>query len=130
MSSIPGDFAINGCRCADSECEHRQELILELPKKKEDRVKGQLYMKNDDKVIWNGRRLHCEHGKRKSHCKECGGSQICKHGRMKSTCKECGGSQICEHRRIKSVCKECGGSSVCEHGKRKSQCKELSLIHI
>ena len=77
MSSIPGDFAINGCRCADSECEHRQELILELPKKKEDRVKGQLYMKNDDKVIWNGRRLHCEHGKRKSHCKECGGSSFC-----------------------------------------------------
>lgn len=34
MSSIPGDFAINGCRCADSECEHRQETILEFPKKK------------------------------------------------------------------------------------------------
>ena len=34
MSSIPGDFAINDCRCADSECDHRQEMILELPKKK------------------------------------------------------------------------------------------------
>ena len=28
MSSIPGDFAINGCRCADSECEHRQETKI------------------------------------------------------------------------------------------------------
>ena len=120
-----GAFARSTCPCANSECEHRQEIIPELPPKREDRVKGQIYInKKGGKVIWNGNRLHCEHGKNKSRCKECGGSQICKHGRIKSQCKECGGSSICEHGRIKSQCKECGGSSVCEHGKRKSQCKE------
>jgi len=66
----------------------------------------------------------CEHGRRKSKCKECGGSQICEHGRQKYVCKECGGSSICEHNRIKSHCKECGGTSICEHGKRKPDCKE------
>ena len=58
MSSIPGDFAINGCRCADSECEHRQEIIPELPPKKADRVKGQIYInKKGKKGIWSGRAL-------------------------------------------------------------------------
>jgi len=66
----------------------------------------------------------CEHGKRKSQCKECGGSQICEHGKQKSICKECGGSAFCEHGREKRYCKECGGSEICEHGKRKSYCKE------
>ena len=66
----------------------------------------------------------CEHGKQKSKCKDCGGSQICPHNRIKSTCKDCGGSQICPHNRIKSTCKECGGSSICPHNRRKSTCKE------
>jgi hypothetical protein len=65
-----------------------------------------------------------EHGRQKSHCKECGGSGICPHGRQKSYCKECGGSGICPHGRRKSQCKECGGSGICPHGRRKSQCKE------
>ena len=38
------------------------------------------------------------------------GSQICEHGRRRSTCKECGGSQVCEHGRQRSMCKGCGGS--------------------
>ena len=33
----------------------------------------------------------CEHGRRRSVCKECGGSGICEHGRQRSQCKECGG---------------------------------------
>ena len=71
MSSIVGDFARSTCRCADSECEHRQEIIPELPTKKADRVKGQIYInKKGEKVIWNGRILHCEHGREKSRCKE------------------------------------------------------------
>ena len=57
MSSIPGDFARNICRCADSECEHRQEMILEFPKKIGDRVKGQLYMKKGNKGTWDGRKF-------------------------------------------------------------------------
>ena len=38
MSNVVGAFAISTCRCADSECEHRQEIIPELPPKREDRV--------------------------------------------------------------------------------------------
>ena len=36
----------------------------------------------------------CEHDKRKSVCKECGGGSICEHNKIKSRCKACGGSQI------------------------------------
>ena len=49
----------------------------------------------------------CPHNKRKSQCKECGGSQICEHNRTKTTCKECGGSEICEHQKQKRACKQC-----------------------
>ena len=38
---------------------------------------------------------------------------ICEHGRERSRCKQCGGSQICEHSRVRSRCKECGGSQIC-----------------
>ena len=66
----------------------------------------------------------CEHGRRRSECKECGGSSICEHGRRRKQCKECGGSQICEHGRQRNTCKECGGGSICEHGRRRYYCKE------
>ena len=42
---------------------------------------------------------------------ECGGFQICEHGRIRSTCKECGGSQL-EHGRERRKCKECGGLNL------------------
>jgi len=38
----------------------------------------------------------CEHGRKKSYCKECGGSFFCKHGKQKPRCKECGGSSLCK----------------------------------
>jgi len=62
-----GAFARLPCRCADSECEHhRQEIIPELPPKKADRVKGQIYInKKGEKGTWDGRRLRescCEDG--------------------------------------------------------------------
>jgi len=66
----------------------------------------------------------CEHGRQKTQCKDCGGSQICEHNRIKSQCKDCGGSSICEHGKRKSQCKDCGGSQICEHGKRKPRCKD------
>ena len=72
----------------------------------------------------------CPHGRRKSQCKECGGSQICPHGRRKNLCKECGGSGLCPHGRQKSVCKECGGSQICPHGRQKSRCKECGRSRI
>ena len=64
----------------------------------------------------------CEHGvKYRSKCKVC---SACPHGRRRSRCKECGGSGICEHGRRRTVCKECGGGSICEHGRQRYQCKE------
>jgi len=69
-------------------------------------------------------KLKCEHQKRKSQCKECGGSSFCEHQRQKSQCKECGGGSICEHQRIRSQCKECGGSKICEHKRIRTQCKD------
>ena len=51
----------------------------------------------------------CEHGvKYRSNCKVC---SACPHGRRRSQCKECGGSGICEHGRERTRCKECGGGS-------------------
>jgi hypothetical protein len=66
----------------------------------------------------------CAHGRQRSQCKECGGSQICDHERIRSRCKECGGSQICDHGRRREICKECGGSQICDHGRRREICKE------
>ena len=31
----------------------------------------------------------CPHGRRRSKCKECGGSEICEHGRVRYGCKAC-----------------------------------------
>ena len=69
---------------------------------------------------------YCEHGRRRSRCKECGGSGLCEHGRERRRCKECGGSGLCKHGRERSRCKECGGSAICEHGRRRYQCKECT----
>ena len=40
---------------------------------------------------------------------------ICEHGRERSKCKECGGSQICEHGRVRSSARSAVGH-ICEHG--------------
>ena len=66
----------------------------------------------------------CEHGRRRSVCKDCGGGSICEHGRTRSVCKDCGGGSICDHGRIRSLCKDCGGSGICEHGRQRSQCND------
>ena len=66
----------------------------------------------------------CEHGRRRSRCKDCGGGSICEHGRRRNMCKDCGGSSICGHGRERSKCKDCGGSSICEHGRWRSTCKD------
>jgi hypothetical protein len=69
-------------------------------------------------------RYKCEHKKRKSYCRECGGGGICEHQKQKSTCKECEGGNICQHKKIKSKCIKCGGGSICKHNKIKSICKD------
>ena len=35
---------------------------------------------------------HCEHGRPRSQCKDCGGSGLCKHSRQHSKCKDCKGA--------------------------------------
>jgi len=99
------------------------DKLTELPEKNL-RIAGTKYIYKDKVVIWNGKIILCEHGRRRSQCKECGGASICEHGRRRSECKDCGGASICEHGRNRSYCKECGGSSICEHGRNRSQCKE------
>ena len=54
----------------------------------------------------------CEHKRRRSSCKDCGGGSICEHKRQRSQCKECGGGSICEHQRRRSRCKECRGPAI------------------
>ena len=49
---------------------------------------------------------------------------VCPHNRKRSTCKECGGSSICPHQRQRSRCKDCGGTSICQHNHIRGQCKE------
>ena len=93
-------------------------------KKKRDDTYMKLCIECNEKNVKNKNENKCEHGRRKSSCKECGGVSICEHNRQKSSCKECGGSSICEHNRQKSSCKECGGYSICEHNRQKSSCKE------
>jgi hypothetical protein len=58
----------------------------------------------------------CEHGRRRSRCKQCGGASICQHGRQRSVCKECGGSGICQQhgREAKQVAKQSNELSGCE----------------
>ena len=87
----------------------KQNVIiqLEIAPKRSHRIKGKKYLFKGETRIWNGKGWHCEHDKRRSRCKECGGSSICEHGRRRSQCKECGGASICEHDRIRSQCKEC-----------------------
>jgi hypothetical protein len=51
----------------------------------------------------------CEHQRRRSQCKDCGGGSICEHQRQKSQCKDCGGGSICENQRQKSQCRRCLG---------------------
>ena len=58
------------------------------------------------------KRTLCEHKRRKSICKECGGSSICQHEREKRRCRECGGASICEHNRERSKCKECKNKKI------------------
>ena len=46
--------------------------------------------------------------------KTCSRTYKCEHGRRKSQCRDCGGSSFCEHDKRKSQCKMCGGTSLCK----------------
>ena len=66
----------------------------------------------------------CQHGKRLSRCRDCGGSEFCEHGKIKSRCKDCGGASICEHNKRKDGCKDCGSNAFCQHSRRKECCRD------
>eukprot|EP00656_Telonema_subtile_P048408 TRINITY_DN5761_c0_g1_i1.p1 TRINITY_DN5761_c0_g1~~TRINITY_DN5761_c0_g1_i1.p1 ORF type:complete len:462 (-),score=38.13 TRINITY_DN5761_c0_g1_i1:204-1589(-) len=68
--------------------------------------------------------MPCPHGRRRSRCKDCGGSQICPHGRERYVCGECGGPGRCIHKRARSRCKDCRPQTICKHHKRRSRCKQ------
>jgi hypothetical protein len=52
----------------------------------------------------------------------------CIHGRTKTQCRECGGTNYCEHDKRKVRCVECGGASICEHKKERRRCKECQKV--
>lgn len=65
---------------------------------------------------------HCEHGRRRYYCVDCGGKGICIHKRRKGRCKDCKGSDRCVHDRDRYDCKLCGSKAFCHHGRRKYVC--------
>jgi hypothetical protein len=58
------------------------------------------------------RHRRCQHGKRKTQCKHCGGSSLCRHKVKKNHCSHC---RIPTHK------------TFCLHGRQKSRCV---LCHI
>ena len=92
-------------------------------KKRDDTYMKQCIECNLKKVEYS-KKNKCEHNRRRTTCKDCGGSELCEHNKRKYTCKDCGGSGVCEHNRQKSSCKDCRGSSFCEHNRQQSRCKD------
>ena len=82
--------------------------IPDLPRLKKNREKGKQYLKNGKVRIWNGRELYCEHKKRPSQCRKCGGVSLCIHSVQKHFCKLCNGSYMCVHGKETRRCKDCG----------------------
>ena len=67
-----------------------EKLVSGKSVKKAERIQGRKYLDTKGEIaIWNGKLWHCEHGRQRSQCKECGGASICEHGRQRSQCKEC-----------------------------------------
>src|SRR5579862_5164914 len=73
-----------------------------------------------------GQGSRCEHGRKRSRCKDCKGGSICEHNRIRSQCKDCKGGSICQHNRIRTACKDCKGSQICVHQRYRSRCSRCS----
>ena len=56
-------------------------------KKGLDRNKGEKWLVKNKIKIWSGTRWYCEHNRRMSTCKNCGGASICEHGRQRNSLK-------------------------------------------
>jgi len=95
-----------------------------LPVYRNDRVIGMYYLKKDEIVIWNGKTLHCVHGKRKSYCVHCSGASLCQeHKKVKWTCKDCNKSIVCSHGNVSKTCYKCASKLKCDHHVLKFKCK-------
>jgi len=71
-----------------------------------------------------GRHKICEHHRRRSVCRDCGGKGLCVHDKQKHTCKQCNGASLCLHGRQTSKCVECQGTGVCDHGVQRYRCSQ------
>ena len=69
--------------------------------------------------LWNVKK--CPHNRRKTRCRDCGGSSFCVHQRRKDHCAECTG---CAHGKRKERCSTCGGQERCSHDRLKWVCKD------
>jgi len=54
----------------------------------------------------------CSHGKRKHHCRKCGGNQVCDHCVNRRFCRKCGINNLCKHLLQPASCARCGGINV------------------
>ena len=94
----------------------------DLPKSKADRVIGESYLQNGEVIIWDGKYLRCEHGRRRSRCEDCGGSSICEHGRLRKQCKMCD-----PHGHIKNLISNRIRDAIINHGGLKNK-RTLELL--
>jgi hypothetical protein len=119
MSNISEMLYCQECTSNENTSEN---IIIEQNEKKPRKVTKCEHGKRKSRCVDCGGSEICEHKKIKGGCRECKGSSFCEHDRQRSRCKECRGNGLCIHDRCKSRCKECGGSSICEHNKIKAQC--------
>ena len=94
-----------------------------LPSQPNERIIGDKYLYHNKIVMWDGKRLRCQHNRRRERCKECGGSQVCIHNKNRYTCLDCGKKQICKHKKRKIYCVLCDGSHICQHNRRRYECR-------
>ena len=41
-----------------------------------------------------GKWSHCEHGRQRARCKDCGGEALCHHSKIRELCRDCGGANV------------------------------------
>ena len=68
----------------------------------------------------------CEHGKRKTDCKECSAGNFCIHNKTIRRCPICTPSCVCEHSSRRSACKICSPNILCTHNCRYRSCRICS----
>ncbi len=99
------------------------EIVISGTSKRKKNIKKCEHGKIKSRCRICGGSQFCEHNKRKDNCRQCNGSSFCEHNKRKNDCKQCNSSQICEHNRFKKCCKLCHGSQICEHNIMRNRCR-------